>query len=39
MNEGFKKYRLPPDVQRPDIFTAMSRRFDDKSESAVYLDL
>ncbi|KAF2183336.1 cytochrome P450 [Zopfia rhizophila CBS 207.26] len=39
MDETFRKYRLPPDVQRPDIFTAISREFDDKSESAFYLDL
>jgi cytochrome P450 len=38
MNDVFKRYRLPPDIQRPDIFADLSQCFE-ASDSLFYMDL
>ena len=38
VNDAFKKYKLPVDIQRPDIFSVISEEFEE-SDSLFYMNL
>lgn len=39
LDNAFKKYSLPPDIQMPDVFAPLSKRYNDESDSLFYMDL
>ena len=39
LDEIFKTQSIPPDIQMPDAFAELSRKFSDESDSLLYLDL